>query len=102
VQDENKWIRRFGVVVLRAFEKVDLPEGVLEVLAQVMQDRDRDVKKGAAWMLRDLSKRHGTQVFEFLLGWAESDPTLDTAWIIKNGPKRLPEDQQRQLLLAMG
>jgi 3-methyladenine DNA glycosylase AlkD len=70
VRDENKWIRRFGVVVLRAFGKADLPERALKILGQVMTDRDSDVKKAIAWILRDLSKRHAARVFEFLLGWA--------------------------------
>jgi len=101
VRDENKWIRRFGVVVLRAFEKADLPEQAFEILGQVMTDRDSDVKKGVAWMLRDLSKRHAARVFEFLLGWAQSDPNRDTAWIIKNGMRKLPADQQQQLVKTL-
>ncbi len=98
IQDDNKWVRRFGVVVLRAFEKAELPERAFEVLGQVMTDRDGDVKKGAAWILRNLSKRHPARVFEFLLGWAQSNPNRDTAWIIKNGMKKLPADQQQQLI----
>ena len=101
VRDENKWIRRFGVVVLRAFEKADLPERAFGVLGQVMTDRDSDVKKGVAWILRNLSKRHPARVFEFLLGWAQSNPNRDTVWIIKNGMKKLPEDQQQQLVKAL-
>jgi len=101
VRDENKWIRRFGVVVLRAFGKADLPEQAFEILGQVMTDQDSDVKKGVAWMFRDLSKRHPARVFEFLLGWAQSDPNRDTIWIIKNGMKKLTADQQRQLVEAL-
>ena len=100
-RDENKWIRRFGVVVLRAFVKADLPERALEVLGQVMADQDSDVKKGVAWILRDLSKRHPARVFEFLLGWAQSSPNRDAVWIIKNGVKKLPADQQQQLIEAL-
>ena len=98
VRDENKWIRRFGVVVLRAFKKADLPERACEILDQVMMDRDSDVKKGVAWILRDLSKRHPARVFQFLLGQAQSNPNRDTVWIIKNGMKKLSPDQQRQLV----
>ncbi len=98
VRDEKKWIRRFGVVVLRAFAKADLPEQAFEILGQVMTDRDSDVKKGVAWILRDLSKRHPARVFEFLPGWAQSNPNRDTVWIIKNGMKKLPVDQQQQLI----
>jgi len=99
VRDENKWIRRFGVVVLRAFEKAYLHERAFEILDQVMTDRDSDVKKGTAWILRNLSKRHPAQVFEFLLSWAQSNPNRNTVWIIKNVMKKLPEDQQQQQLV---
>jgi len=101
-RDENKWLRRFGVVVLRAFEKADVPERVFDVFALVMRERDSDVKKAVAWILRDLSKRHTARVFEFLLGWAQSNPNRDTTWIIKNGMKKLPADQQQQLIEALG
>ena len=101
MQDENKWIRRFGVVVLRAFQKTDLPERALEILGLAMTERDSDVKKGVAWMLWDLSKRHAAHVFEFLLGWAQSHPNRDTMWMIKNGMKKLPADQQQQLVEAL-
>ena len=101
VQDENKWMRRFGVVVLRAFGKTDLPEQVLKILGQVMTDQDSDVKKAVAWILRDLSKRHAARVFEFLLGQAQSDPNRDTIWVIKNGMKKLPADRQQQIVKAL-
>ena len=98
VRDENKWIRRFGVVVLRAFGKAEVPERAFEILDQAMTDRDSDVKKGTAWILRDLSKRHPAHVFKFLLSWAQSNPNRNTVWIIKNGMKKLPEDQQQQFV----
>jgi len=101
VRDENKWIRRFGVVVLRAFGKAEVSERAFEILGQAMTDRDSNVKKGTAWILRDLSKRHPAHVFEFLLGWAQSNPNRDTTWIIKNGMKKLPADQQQQLVEAL-
>lgn len=101
VRDENKWIRRFGVVVLRAFKKADLPQPAFEILGQVMTDRDSDVKKGVAWILRDLSKRQAARVFEFLLGWAQSSPNRDTVWMIKNGMKKLSADQQQQLVKTL-
>lgn len=101
VRDENKWIRRFGVVVLRAFGKTDLPERAFGILRLVMTDQDNDVKKAAAWILRDLSKRHPACVFEFLLGWAQSSPNRDTTWIIKNEMKKLPADRQQQIVKAL-
>lgn len=97
VRDENKWIRRFGVVVLRAFEKTDLQGQAIEIIDLVMTDRDSDVKKGVAWMLRDLSKRHPSRVFEFLLKWSQSNPGRDTTWIIKNGMKKLSVEQQQHI-----
>jgi len=98
VRDEDKWIRRFGVVTLRAFAKAPAPEKVFEILDQVMRDGDRDVKKGVAWILRDLSKLHSGRVFEFLLRWAAADPSRDTVWMIKNGMKKLTASQQQQII----
>ena len=101
VRDENKWIRRFGVVVLRAFEKVPAPDKVFDILDLVMEDGDKDVKKAVSWILRDLSKLHSDRVFEFLLRWAAANPGRDTAWMIKNGMKKLTAGQQQQITAAL-
>lgn len=98
VSDSDKWIRRFGVVTLWAFKKVPAPPEVFEILSEVMTDQDIDVKRGAAWILRQITRKKPEEVAEFLAKWARAQPNRHARWIIRNGMKELPKERQNQIL----
>lgn len=98
VSDSNKWIRRFGVVTLWTFKKIPAPPEVFEILTEVMTDQDRDVKRGAAWILRQIVRKNPDEVAEFLVKWARAQPNRHARWIIRNGMKELPKERQNQIL----
>lgn len=101
VSDSNKWIRRFGVVTLWTFKKIPAPPEVFEILTEVMTDQDRDVKKGAAWILRQITTKNSDEVARFLLKWARAQPNKDARWIIRDGMKKLPRETQNRILLTL-
>lgn len=68
IKDKNKWIRRFGVVTLRGYKKVQI------------------------------TKRNPDDVAEFLTRWAKANPGNDARWIIKDGMKKLPEEKRTKIL----
>jgi len=39
-KSENKWIRRFGVVSLRGYKRIQITDKVFEILDLVMEDKD--------------------------------------------------------------
>lgn len=90
------WTRRFGVVILRGFEKTAAPSDVFAVLDALRDEPDRDVQKAVAWMLRDLSARHHDPVLALLTAWA-STPALGTRRMIREGMKKLPPPEQTRL-----
>lgn len=102
-KDENKWIRRFGVVTLYSLgrdkkHRISGKEfGVVELL---MKDNDPDVKKAVAWILRVISKKDSKKVFEFLIKHAKN-ANKDTRWIIKDGMKKLPTKSQEEILSTL-
>jgi len=98
VSDRNKWTRRFGVVTLWTFKKIPAPPKVFQILDQVMTDQDRDVKKGAAWILRQITTKNSDDVARFLVKWARAHPNTHTKWIIRNGMRKLPQERQNQIL----
>ncbi|MEW5759700.1 MAG: DNA alkylation repair protein [Candidatus Thermoplasmatota archaeon] len=98
VKDKNKWIRRFGVVTLWSFKKIPAPPKVFNVLNQVMADRDKDVKKSVAWILRQMSYKNPKEVAKFLTTWIDGNPNKDTRWIIKNSVKKLSKQEQDAIL----
>ena len=44
-KSENKWIRRFGVVSLRGYKRIQITDKVFEILDLVMEDKDKDIKR---------------------------------------------------------
>ena len=98
IKDNNKWIKRFGVVTLRGYKKVETTDNVFKILDSVMENGDKDVKKAVSWVLREITKKNLNEVTEFLTRWAKSSPNKDTKWIIKDGIKKLSRDGQEKIL----
>jgi 3-methyladenine DNA glycosylase AlkD len=93
IKSKNKWIRRFGVVTLRGYKKVQTTNEVFRTLDLVMEDNEKDIKKAVSWILREITKKNPDEVAEFLTGWAKANPGKDARWIIKDGMKKLPKEK---------
>ena len=100
-KSKNKWIRRFGVVTLRGYKKVQTTNEVFEILGLVMEDNEKDVKKAVSWILREITKKNPNEVAEFLTRWAKANPGKDTRGIIKDGTKKLPKEKQTEILAIL-
>lgn len=98
IKSKNKWIRRFAVVTLRGYKRIPTTDKVFKILDLVMEDTDKDVKRAASWVLRELTKKNSSEVAQFLTKWAKSSPNKDTIWIIKDGVKKLSNDDQKKIL----
>lgn len=98
IKDKNKWIRRFGVVSLRGYKRIQITDKVFEMLNLVMKDKDKDIKKAVSWILREITKKNPEEVANFLIKWAKINPDGDTKWIIKEGIKKLSNDKQKRIL----
>ncbi len=98
IRSENKWIRRFGVVTLRCYKKLNVTWKVFEILGLVMDDDETDVRKAVAWILREISKANENEVAEFLIKWAKQGQSKNTRWIIKSALKKLTEKHQKQIM----
>ncbi len=101
IKDKNKWIKRFGVVSLRGYKMIQITDRVLKILNVVMEDKDKDIKKAVSWILREITKKNQDEVAKFLLKWAKINPGSDTKWIIKDGIKKLSNDEQKRVLDMM-
>ena len=96
IKDENKWIRRFGVVSLRGYKRIQITDKVFEILDLVMEDKD--IKNAVSWVLREITKKNPDDVAKFLIRWTKANPSKDTKWIIKDGMKKLPKEMQDEVL----
>ncbi len=98
IKDKNKWNRRFGVVSLRGYKRVQITDKVFKILDLVIEDKDKDVKKAVSWILREITKKNPDEVAKFLTKWAKANPSKDARWVIKDGMKKLGSDEQKRIL----
>jgi 3-methyladenine DNA glycosylase AlkD len=98
IKDKNKWIRHFGVVSLRGYKRIQITDKVFEILDLVMEDKDKDIKKAVSWILREITKKNPDEVAEFLMKWAKANPSKDARWVIKDGMKKLSNNEQKKIL----
>ncbi len=96
VQDEDKWTRRFGVIVpisLTQAKTYQPSEQEFAILDAVMADEAREVQDGVAWALRKIGKRDLAAVAAYLRRHA-ADASRSTRRIIKQTLKALPDEEQ--------
>ncbi|MDI6793369.1 MAG: DNA alkylation repair protein [bacterium] len=98
IKNKNKWIRRFGVISLRGYKRIQITDKVFGILDLVMEDKDKDIKKAVSWILREITKKNPDEVAKFLMKWAKANPNKDTRWVIKDGMKKLRSNEQKEIL----
>ena len=99
VQDEDKWTRRFGVVVLTSLPKAKTyqpSEQEFAILDAVMADESREVQDAVAWALRKIGNRDLAAVAAYLRHHA-ADAGRSTRRIIKQTLKALPDEEQEAI-----
>ncbi len=100
-KDPNPWVRRLSILSLltlahqaQGFKRV---EPVLKLLDPVMNDTEGDVKKAAAWVIRDFTPKSRQAVIRYLHKWVKG-ASMDTEWIIRNASTKLPKAERAKLL----
>ncbi len=95
LKSNNFWLRRLAIATIPPFIRRKPDESVfcLKLIDQVMLDDSREVKKAVAWALREISKKDGTAVREFIVKWARSGDKRVLS-VLKQGIKKLPPEDQ--------
>lgn len=103
IHSNNKWIRRLAIATIPPYIRArkDDAKICLEILKEVMQEKDNDVKKAIGWALREISKKDEKVIFYFLQKWTSTDDK-NTRQIIKDGMKKLSEERQKKLKSLIG
>ncbi len=103
IKSKDKWVRRLAVATIPPYIMARSKESeiCLGFLKKVMKEGHKDVKKAIGWALREITKKDSNAVFEFLLRWAKVEDK-NTRWIVKEGMKKLPEEQQKLLRSLIG
>ena len=95
-RSENRWLRRAAAVTLIVPAKQgDFLKDILEIADILLRDRDDLVQKGYGWLLKEASRRHQKEVFDYVL----RNNTLMPRTALRYAVEKMPEDLRR---LAMG
>jgi 3-methyladenine DNA glycosylase AlkD len=86
-RSENRWLRRASAVtlILPARKGLFLKE-IFEISDILLEDRDDMVQKGYGWMLKEASKKHQAEVFDYVMRWKEKMPRTALRYAIEKMP----------------
>lgn len=85
------------MVSLRGYKRIQITDEVFGILNLVMEDKDKDIKKAASWVLREITKKNPNEAAKFLMKWAKANPSKDMRWLIKDGMKELNKNEQKKI-----
>lgn len=87
---DNRWVRRASAVTLiLPARKGNFLKDIFEISDSLLTDKDDLVQKGYGWMLKEASKSHQQQVFEFVMKNKKEMPRTALRYAIEKFPKDL-------------
>lgn len=94
-QSENRWLRRGAAVTLIVPARRGLfLKDVLEISSLLMNDNDDLVQKGYGWLLKEASKKHQQEIFNYVLKNKEIMPRTALRYAIE----KMPEDLRKEAM----
>jgi 3-methyladenine DNA glycosylase AlkD len=91
-KSDNRWLRRASAVTLIIPAKQGkFLEDIFEIADILLQDKDDLVQKGYGWMLKEASRRHQQEVFDYVMRNKETMPRTALRYAIE----KMPDDLRR-------
>lgn len=92
-RSENKWLKRGSAVILIPIIKKDAKflKDVFEVADSLLLDKDDLVCKGYGWLLKETSKKHQKEVFDYVMRHKNYMPRVSLRYAIEKMPKGLKQ-----------
>lgn len=93
----NRWMRRGAAVSLVVPAKKGLYlTDILEIAILLMEDEDDLVQKGNGWMLKEASRLHEEEVFEFIIRHKDIMPRTTLRYAIEKMPLHLKTEAMKR------
>jgi 3-methyladenine DNA glycosylase AlkD len=87
---DNRWVRRAAAVTLiLPARKGNFLESIFEISDKLLKDRDDLVQKGYGWMLKEASKPHQQEVFEYVMRNKKEMPRTALRYAIEKLPTEM-------------
>jgi 3-methyladenine DNA glycosylase AlkD len=89
-RSENRWLRRASAVTLiLPARKGMFLDDVLEISDILLKDRDDLVQKGYGWMLKEASKPHRQEVYDYVMARKAEMPRTALRYAIEKMPAEM-------------
>jgi 3-methyladenine DNA glycosylase AlkD len=89
-KSENRWMRRASAVSLIIPAKQGkFLEEIFEIADILLLDRDDLVQKGYGWLLKEASRNHQKEVFDYVIKNKKTMPRTALRYAIEKMPKEL-------------
>jgi 3-methyladenine DNA glycosylase AlkD len=94
-RSENRWLRRASAVtlILPARKGLFLKE-VFEISDILLMDKDYMVQKGYGWLLKETSKKHQSEIFDYVMKQKAKMPRTALRYAIE----KMPEEMRRKVM----
>jgi 3-methyladenine DNA glycosylase AlkD len=94
-RSENRWLKRASAVTLiLPARKGDFLKDVLEISDILLKDKDDLVQKGYGWMLKEASRKHREEVYEYIMRRKSEMPRTALRYAIE----KMPEDLRKKVM----
>jgi 3-methyladenine DNA glycosylase AlkD len=91
-KSDNRWLRRASAVTLiNPAKQGKFLEDIFEIADILLHDKDDLVQKGYGWVLKEASRRHQQEVFDYVIRNKETMPRTALRYAIE----KMPEDSRR-------
>jgi len=96
-QSNNRWMRRAAAVsLIIPAKRGKYLDTVLEIADLLLTDRDDMVRKGYGWLLKEASRKHRKEVFDYVLRNKKSMPRTALRYAIELMPEDLREEAMKK------
>lgn len=94
-RSENRWLRRASAVtlILPARKGMFLKEA-FQISDILLMDTDDMVQKGYGWLLKEASKKHQADVFDYVMRWKAKMPRTALRYAIE----KMPEEMRKKAM----
>lgn len=91
-KSKNRWMKRAAAVSLVIpARKGDFLDDIFEIAETLLTDTDDMVQKGYGWMLKEASRKHQGEVFDFVVKYKKDMPRTALRYAIEKMPKALKQ-----------
>jgi 3-methyladenine DNA glycosylase AlkD len=96
-KSENRWLKRAAAVTLIVpAKKGEFLQDALEICDMLLTDGDEMVQKGYGWLLKEESRKHQREIFDYVVKNRSVMPRTSLRYAIELMPKELKAEAMKK------